>query len=74
MNYEERKNNIAHTASMMKTVLNEGAVPLIVIAARPEDETTILVAWPGATNKAMANILESAVKEVRLTAEKHESN
>jgi len=71
---EARAKALAHTARMMKTILDEGAVPLIVIAARPEDDTTMVIAWPEATNKLIAKILEETLHKVRLQPERFEDN
>ena len=65
---------LVHTARMMKTLLAEGSVPLIVIAARPEDESTVLVAYPGASKQTIVEILEETLEKVRLQPGKQEYN
>lgn len=71
---EARAKALAHTARMMKTILDEGAVPLIVIAARPEDDSTVLIAWPNAKNKLIAQVLEETLHTIRLQPERFEDN
>jgi hypothetical protein len=56
---------IEHSASMVQATLEQAAVPLLIIAARPEDESMILVAFPGASDGTVAHLLEEALRAAR---------
>lgn len=65
---------LTHTANMMTTILDQGAVPLIVIAARPEDESIVVIGYPGSNNKTIIQVLEETLSKLRLQPEKFEEN
>ena len=57
---------IEHSAAMITTTLEQAAVPLLIVAARPEDESMILVVFPGASDCTVVHLLEQALRAARL--------